>query len=58
VTNDDTVVHNFTFEQASANQDVEGGEDVKVTFTAPAAGGYEFLCKYHPQAMRGIVTVT
>jgi len=58
VTNDDSVEHNFTFEQASANTDVEGGENATVTFTAPAAGSYEFFCKYHPQAMRGTVTVT
>jgi len=58
VTNDDSVEHNFTFEQAGANQDVEGGENITVTFTAPAAGSYEFFCKYHQQAMRGTVTVT
>jgi plastocyanin len=58
VTNDDTVEHNFTFEQAGANQDVEGGENATVTFTAPAAGSYEFFCKYHQQGMRGTVTVT
>lgn len=58
VTNDDSIEHNFTFEQASADQDVAGGEDIKVTFTAPAAGSYEFFCKIHPQAMRGTVTVT
>ena len=57
VTNEDSFEHNFTFAEANANQDVEGGEDATVTFTAPAAG-YEFLCKYHPQAMRGTVTVT
>jgi plastocyanin len=58
VTNDDSVEHNFTFEQASANTDVEGGENATVTFTAPAAGSYGFFCKYHPQVMRGTVTVT
>jgi plastocyanin len=58
VTNDDSVEHNFTFEQAGANQDVEGGENATVTFTAPAAGSYEFHCEYHPQAMKGTVTVT
>jgi plastocyanin len=58
VTNDDSVEHNFTFQQAGADKDVEGGEDVKVTFTAPAAGSYEFHCKYHPSAMKGTVTVT
>jgi plastocyanin len=58
VTNDDSVEHNFTFEQAGANQDVEGGENATVTFTAPAAGSYDFFCKYHAQGMRGTVTVT
>ena len=58
VTNEDTVEHNFTFAEANADEDIEGGEDATVTFTAPAAGSYEFFCKYHPQAMRGTVTVT
>jgi len=58
VTNGDSVEHNFTFQEAGANQDIEGGEDTKVTFTAPAAGSYEFFCKYHPSVMRGTVTVT
>ena len=58
VTNQDSIVHNFTFTEAGADQDVEGGEDATVSFTAPAAGSYDFLCKYHPSAMRGTVTVT
>jgi plastocyanin len=58
ITNQDSIEHNFTFADAGANQDVEGGEDATVTFTAPAAGTYDFLCKYHPSAMKGTVTVT
>ena len=58
VTNQDSIEHNFTFAEANANQDVEGGEDATVTLTAPAAGSYEFFCKFHPSAMRGTVTVT
>jgi plastocyanin len=58
VTNDDTIEHNFSFAEANADEDVEAGEDATATFTAPAAGSYEFFCKYHPQAMRGTVTVT
>jgi plastocyanin len=58
VDNQDGVEHNFTFEAANANQDVEANEDAKVTFTAPAAGSYEFHCKYHPAAMKGTITVT
>lgn len=58
VTNQDSIEHNFTFAAGNANQDVEGGEDAKVTFTAPAAGSYPFFCKYHPAAMKGTITVT
>ena len=58
VTNQDSIEHNFTFAAGNANQDVEGGEDAKVTFTAPAAGSYPFFCKYHPSVMKGTITVT
>jgi plastocyanin len=58
VTNQDSIEHNFTFAEAGADQDVGGGEDTTVSFTAPAAGSYEFLCKFHPSVMRGTVTVT
>jgi plastocyanin len=58
ITNADSIEHNFTFAEAGANQDVEGGEDATVPLTAPAAGTYPFFCKYHPSAMKGTVTVT
>ena len=57
VTNDDSAPHSFTFEEASVDQTVAAGEDATVTFTAPAAGSYEFRCKFHG-AMTGTVTVT
>jgi plastocyanin len=58
ITNADSIEHNFTFAEAGTDQDIEGGEDATVTLTAPATGEYVFLCKYHPQAMKGTVTVT
>ena len=58
VTNGDSAEHSFTFKAAGVDQDVEGNEDATVTFTAPAAGSYEFHCKYHPGTMKGTVTVT
>jgi plastocyanin len=58
VTNKDGIEHNFTFAGGNANQDIESGEDATISFTAPAAGSYEFHCKYHPGAMKGTVTVT
>ena len=58
VTNQDSIEHNFTFEAAQADVDLPANEDATVTFTAPAAGTYDFLCKIHPSAMKGTVTVT
>jgi plastocyanin len=58
IQNKDSVEHNFTFEAAKANKDVEGSETAKATFTVPAAGTYEFHCEYHPNQMKGTVTVT
>jgi plastocyanin len=57
VDNQDSVEHNFTLKEANADKDVESGESVDVSFTAPAAGSYEFICKYHPSQMKGTVTV-
>jgi plastocyanin len=57
VTNDDSAPHSFTFEEASVDQTVDGGEDAAVTFTAPDAGEYQFRCKFHA-SMTGTVTVT
>jgi plastocyanin len=57
VDNQDTVEHNFTLKEANADKDVEGGESVEVSFMAPAAGSYQFFCKYHPSQMKGTVTV-
>ncbi len=58
VDNQDGVQHNFTFAEAQADVDIPANEDATVTFTAPAAGTYDFLCKFHPSAMKGTVTVT
>jgi plastocyanin len=55
--NQDSVEHSFTFKDAKAEKDAEGGETAEVSFTAPAAGSYEFHCKYHPSKMKGTVTV-
>jgi plastocyanin len=57
VNNQDSVQHNFTFEAAQADVDIPANEDATVTFTAPAAGSYDFLCKFHPSAMKGTITV-
>ena len=57
VANDDQAPHSCTFEEASVDRTVAGGEDATVGFTAPAAGSYQFRCKFHG-SMTGTVTVT
>jgi plastocyanin len=58
VVNQDSVEHNFTFSAAHISKDVEDGSTIAVSFTAPAAGPYEFHRRYHPQAMHGTLTVS
>lgn len=57
VTSKDGIKHNFTFEQAKADADLDPGKHATVRFTAPGAGTYEFHCEYHPVKMKGTVTV-
>jgi plastocyanin len=58
--NSGTVEHNFSVTEANVSADAEKGASTTVTFTAPAAGTYEFFCKYHKasQGMTGTLTVT
>jgi plastocyanin len=56
VTNEDSTQHSFTFDEASVDEVVAAGEDATATFTAPAAGSYEFRCRFHG-SMTGTVTV-
>ena len=54
--NGDTIEHNLTVTQLGINKDAEGGKTAKATAT-PNAGTYEFHCKYHPDQMKGTITV-
>lgn len=55
--NDDKVKHNLTVEDLKVNKDVEAGQSGTATIT-PKAGTYQFHCEYHPQQMKGTLTVT
>jgi len=45
--NEGSTEHNLTIDSQSIDQDVEGGEDAKVTVTFPKSGQLSFYCKYH-----------
>lgn len=58
VKNTDKVEHNLTIEDGgNVNKDVEGGKTVQAKATLKA-GTYKFHCEYHPDAMKGTITVS
>ena len=56
VTNNDDAEHSFTLDDDSVSQDVEGGETQTVTLNLTEGIGWH--CEYHPDTMRGTVTVS
>jgi plastocyanin len=56
VVNQDTVEHSFTLDDDSVSQDVEGGETQTVTIEPAASIGWH--CEYHPDTMKGTITVS
>lgn len=57
VKNNDKVEHNLTIEDGGkVNKDVEAGKTVQAKATLKA-GTYKFHCEYHPDAMKGTITV-
>jgi plastocyanin len=57
ITNEDSgVEHSFTLNDDSVSQDVEGGEDAKVTLNLSEGIGWH--CEYHPDTMKGTITVS
>jgi plastocyanin len=56
VTNNDDVEHSFTLDDDSVSQDVEGGESQTVTLNLTEGIGWH--CEYHPDQMKGTVTVS
>jgi plastocyanin len=57
--NEGKVEHNLTIESQQIDQDVEPGEDAKVTVTIPQSGAVSFYCKYHKsQGMAGALTLS
>lgn len=56
LTNDGAVEHSFTLDDDSVGQDVEAGESATVTLNLTESIGWH--CEYHPDQMKGTVTVS
>lgn len=59
LTNQDTFEHNITVEDLEVHVDAEGGKTAKGDVVRSVkAGTYEYHCEYHPDRMKGTITVT
>jgi plastocyanin len=57
--NEGQVEHSFTVDSQGIDQDIEPGEDAKVTIKIPKSGAVSFYCKYHKSSgMAGALAVT
>ncbi len=56
--NTDAIKHNLTIKGLKINTDVNSGKTGVATLTLKVPGTYEFHCEYHPQKMKGTITVT
>ena len=55
ITNTGAVEHSFTLDDDSVSQDVEGGDSATITIDPAASIGWH--CEYHPDTMKGSITV-
>jgi plastocyanin len=56
--NSGSVSHSFTAPDLDVETVSDSSNSTSVTFTAPAEpGSYDFFCKYHPDQMKGTISV-
>jgi plastocyanin len=58
LTNNGENTHSFTSPDLDVEFEVSSGESASETISLPEEpGAYNFFCKYHPEDMKGVVTV-
>jgi cytochrome c oxidase subunit 2 len=50
--------HNLQAEEAGLDEDVDPGETVSVDLADVEPGTYDFICKFHPDDMKGTLEIT
>ena len=56
--NEDSTAHSLTFEELPFDVEAAGGAETSGTLEVPEDDAtFKFLCKYHPDAMRGALVV-
>lgn len=58
LTNSGSVAHSFSVPDLDIEIEAEGAEVGSTTFVTPSEpGAYEFFCKFHPEDMRGSLSI-
>lgn len=55
--NEDDVAHTFTIDELEVDVEAAGGAEETTTFTPEELGSFEYYCKFHPDTMKGELTV-
>ena len=50
--------HNLQAEEAGIDEDVDPGEKISVELDEVEPGTYDFICKFHPDDMKGTLEIT
>jgi plastocyanin len=50
--------HNLQAEEAGIDEDVDPGEKVSIDLDEVEPGTYDFICKFHPDDMKGTLEIT
>lgn len=58
LTNNGSVAHSFTVPDLDIEIEVEGAAEGSTSFVTPSdPAAYEFFCKFHPEEMRGSLSI-
>jgi plastocyanin len=58
LSNEGEAPHNLQAEDAGLDQDVDPGESVSIDLADVEPGTYDFICKFHPDDMKGTLEIT
>jgi len=50
--------HNIQAEEAGLDEDVDPGKTVSIDLADVEPGTYDFICKFHPEDMKGTLEIT
>jgi len=58
IQNNGAVTHNLTVENLNVDMDVQSGATEEQTPVTASPGTYNYFCEFHPDKMKGVLTVS